>query len=211
MVSMSHLHSQAPETLTAALREQVQALLPQLQCRKCGYIDCAAYATALADGRAPINRCSPGGDWTVTRLAALLDQPVTAIDTACPTHRAGRVIIDETECIGCARCLPACPVRAIIGMPRLLHEVLTEDCTGCELCIFTCPVDCIHWMPTEPSAQPWRGWTLPQAAHAREQYRRCNPRTPEVTPRETDHLRRQREIQEAVDRVRRRRGRMPVD
>ncbi|MHB1951464.1 MAG: RnfABCDGE type electron transport complex subunit B [Acidiferrobacteraceae bacterium] len=186
------------------LWERIYRLLPQLQCRKCGYADCAAYASALENGRASLNRCSPGGEWTIAQLAALLDWPAALADPACPPHHPGRVVIDEGECIGCARCVPACPVQAIIGMPRLLHAVLEDDCTGCELCLETCPVDCIRWVPTCADPRPWPGWTTTQAALAQRRYQaRIAQEGPRPTRRPDGQ--RRREIQEAVERVRRRR------
>jgi Na+-translocating ferredoxin:NAD+ oxidoreductase subunit B len=128
-------------TVTAAA---IDALLPQTQCTQCGYQGCLPYASAIADGTAPINRCPPGGDAGIAKLAALLDQPVIALDVSCGAHMPHRVaVIDEAACIGCAKCLKPCPTDAIIGANKFMHTVMPALCTACELCIPACPVDCI--------------------------------------------------------------------
>ncbi|MHB1941725.1 MAG: RnfABCDGE type electron transport complex subunit B [Acidiferrobacteraceae bacterium] len=184
---------------------QIAEALPQLQCRKCGYVDCSAYAHALIEDAALLNRCTPGGEWTIMELAALLNRPEQALDTSRPGHRPGRVVIAEADCIGCARCLPACPVQAIVGMARQLHVVLAEDCTGCELCISTCPVDCIGWLPSDAPSRPWPGWDRRQADLAADHYAQRTRRR-SAGSGETDRTQRRREIREAVERVRRRRS-----
>ncbi len=126
----------------------IDALLPQTQCTRCGYEGCLPYAEAIAVGAAPINQCPPGGAATITALARLLDLPALPLNPANGVERAPLVAwIDESRCIGCARCLPPCPVDAIVGAARFLHTVLAERCTGCELCIAPCPVDCIELRP----------------------------------------------------------------
>ncbi|MFI4891554.1 MAG: RnfABCDGE type electron transport complex subunit B [Steroidobacterales bacterium] len=126
----------------------IDALLPQTQCTRCGYDGCLPYAEAIAAGAAPINQCPPGGRATIAALARLLDRPVLPLNPANGVERAPLIAwIDETRCIGCARCLPPCPVDAIVGAPKFLHTVLSDRCTGCELCIAPCPVDCIELRP----------------------------------------------------------------
>jgi electron transport complex protein RnfB len=128
-----------------SLIEQVDALLPQTQCGQCLYPGCRPYAAAIASGEADIDRCPPGGEATVRALAALLDRPLRPLDPAFGTPKPAQVAwIDEDKCIGCARCLPACPVDAIVGAARQMHTVIAAQCTGCELCLPPCPVDCIE-------------------------------------------------------------------
>ncbi len=125
------------------LVDRIDALLPQTQCTRCGYAACLPYASAIAAG-APINRCPPGGAAGIQALAQLLDRAELPLDPDCGQEGPPRIaVIDPQACIGCARCLPACPVDAIVGAQHLLHTVLEDDCNGCELCIAACPVDCI--------------------------------------------------------------------
>jgi Na+-translocating ferredoxin:NAD+ oxidoreductase subunit B len=124
--------------------DDIDALLPQTQCGQCDYAGCRPYAEAIAEGRADINQCPPGGDAGIRALALLLGVQAKPLD---PMH--GRflpdsvVIIREAECIGCTKCIQACPVDAIVGAPKRMHTVLADHCTGCNLCIPPCPVDCI--------------------------------------------------------------------
>ena len=139
----------APDSLADA----VHGLLPQTQCTRCGYQGCRPYAEAVAAGVADINRCPPGGAATIARLAALTGRPALALDAACGQEAPPMVaVIDAARCIGCARCLPPCPVDAILGAQRQLHVVLDDLCTGCELCIAPCPVDCITLVPRAAQA-----------------------------------------------------------
>jgi Na+-translocating ferredoxin:NAD+ oxidoreductase subunit B len=135
-------------TVTVA---EIDALLPQTQCQRCGYADCHDYASAIAQGEAEINRCPPGGAATRVALGALLRRDLSAfpaladdVDAYAAEHVA---LIDESRCIGCAKCLPVCPTDAIIGATKRMHTVIADDCTGCELCIIACPVDCIDLAP----------------------------------------------------------------
>jgi electron transport complex protein RnfB len=137
-----------------SLVDRIDALLPQTQCTRCGYDGCRPYAQALAEGACAINRCPPGGSAGIDALAALLGRPVLPLDPSCGSAAdAGVAWIDPDSCIGCARCLPACPVDAIIGAQRYLHTVLERACNGCELCIASCPVDCIVMRP-RPEGTP---------------------------------------------------------
>jgi Na+-translocating ferredoxin:NAD+ oxidoreductase subunit B len=133
----------------AQLVDSIDALLPQTQCRQCGYAGCRPYAEAIATGRAGINQCPPGGDDAVHELAALLGVAARPVDPGCGAVKPPAVaVIDELLCIGCTLCAEACPVDAIVGAAKLMHTVVARDCTGCELCIPPCPVDCIAMLPT---------------------------------------------------------------
>ena len=140
----------------------IDALLPQTQCTRCGYPACLPYAQALVEGRAELNLCEPGGASLIPLLAHVLQRPRLPPVHAEPFERLAW--IREEDCIGCARCLPACPVDAILGARRLSHTVITADCTACELCVPACPVDCIELRPA-PSH-----WEAPAAALNRARY-----------------------------------------
>ncbi|HVC02102.1 MAG TPA: RnfABCDGE type electron transport complex subunit B [Steroidobacteraceae bacterium] len=133
------------------LAAAIDALLPQTQCTRCGYAGCAPYAAAIAAGAADIDRCPPGGAETIAALAGLLRRQTKPLNAACGAEGPPRVaFIDESRCVGCAKCLPPCPVDAIVGAARHLHTVIAARCTGCELCIAPCPVDCIEMRPAPP-------------------------------------------------------------
>lgn len=150
------------------LAARIDAALPQTQCTRCGYPDCASYAQAVADGAAAINRCPPGGDEGIARLAALTGQALAALDPDCGAEAPrGVAVIDEDWCIGCTLCLPACPVDAIVGLNKRMHTVVAQHCTGCELCLPACPVDCIRMEVATGVRTGWQAWTPQQAAHAR--------------------------------------------
>lgn len=154
-----------------SLTERINDLLPQTQCTRCGYPDCKAYAEAIAADEATINRCPPGGDEGVRRLAALTGQPVLALDAEHghegPRHVA---VIDEAWCIGCTLCLPVCPTDAIFGSNKVMHSVIEKHCTGCELCIPVCPVDCISLLNVTALETGWKAWSPAQAEDARSRY-----------------------------------------
>jgi electron transport complex protein RnfB len=148
-----------------SLADRIDALLPQTQCTRCGFDGCRPYAQALADGQSALNRCPPGGTAAIEALSALLGRAPLALDPACGTEAdPGVAWIDADACIGCARCLPACPVDAIIGAQRFLHTVLERACNGCELCIASCPVDCISMRPRSAAT------LAPGAAANRERF-----------------------------------------
>ncbi|HEY2679646.1 MAG TPA: RnfABCDGE type electron transport complex subunit B [Steroidobacteraceae bacterium] len=137
------------------LASRIDALLPQTQCTRCGYAGCSPYAAAIAGGEAHINQCPPGGEATIRALAHLLDRPALALNPNNGVEAAPRVAwIDESRCIGCARCLLPCPVDAIVGAQKYMHTVLEDACTGCELCLPPCPVDCIEMRPAEHPIPP---------------------------------------------------------
>ena len=154
-----------------SLVDAIDALLPQTQCTQCGFDGCRPYAQAIADGRADINRCPPGGPQTIASLARLLNRPEHPLDPECGSYRPFRVaLIDEEHCIGCTLCIQACPVDAILGANQLMHTVIEDDCTGCELCVAPCPVDCITMVETD------RAWTPQAANNARTRYENRNTR-----------------------------------
>ena len=131
-----------------ALADDIDALLPQTQCTRCGYDGCRPYADAIATGAAQINQCPPGGSPTIASLAALLHREILPLNPENGIEGPTLVaFVDEDRCIGCVKCLPPCPVDAILGARRQTHTVIAELCTGCELCIAPCPVDCIIMMP----------------------------------------------------------------
>jgi len=133
-------HPSDPDALAA----RIEALLPQTQCTQCGYAGCKPYAQAIARGAADIDQCPPGGEAGVRALAELLGREPKAVNPANGLEKAPQLaFIREAECIGCTKCIQACPVDAIVGASKLMHTVIAELCTGCELCLPPCPVDCI--------------------------------------------------------------------
>jgi len=130
------------------LVERLDRLLPQTQCGQCGFDGCRPYAEAMAHDKVGIDRCPPGGDTGARALAALMGVTVLPYDRARGTHKAPQVaLIVEADCIGCTKCIQACPVDAIVGASKLMHTVIEPLCTGCELCVPACPVDCIELVP----------------------------------------------------------------
>jgi len=153
----------------SALSERINALLPQTQCRQCGYAGCQPYAQAMAEGAADINRCPPGGAEVIDDLARLLQRAATLLDPSCGVTRAPAVaLIDETWCIGCTLCIQACPVDAIVGAAKLMHTVIAAECSGCELCIAPCPVDCIQMVEVNRCAG--HSARIERATHWRKRY-----------------------------------------
>jgi electron transport complex protein RnfB len=132
--------------LRTALVDLVDAALPQTQCQECDFSACRPYAQAIVDGQAPIDRCHPGGEQTLTDIAKLMEiDPAPYLQTVLDQFRPASVVrIDLDTCIGCVKCIQVCPVDAIIGSAKRAHVVLESVCTGCNLCIDPCPVDCIH-------------------------------------------------------------------
>jgi Na+-translocating ferredoxin:NAD+ oxidoreductase subunit B len=137
-----------------SLAEEIDAILPQTQCRQCGFSGCRPYAEAIAEGRAQINQCPPGGEDGIHQLARLLGVESLPLNTAHGVFKPKEVaLIDEQACIGCTLCIQACPVDAIVGAGRQMHTVISGECTGCSLCLEPCPVDCIQMvLPKERSS-----------------------------------------------------------
>lgn len=135
---------------------EIDAVLPQTQCRQCGFDGCEPYATAIAEGRARINQCPPGGEQGIRKLAQLLGINSLPLNTAHGiTKPKAAAFIDEQACIGCTLCVVACPVDAIVGAAKLAHAVISQECTGCELCIPPCPVNCISMIPVSGTSYPY--------------------------------------------------------
>lgn len=207
--------------MPVTLLDQIDHSLPQTQCTRCGYPRCRAYAEALAQGAADLNRCPPGGEATIRALAALLGRPTRPLDPDCGTHTPRMLaVIDEAVCIGCRKCLDVCPVDAILGARKLMHTVLTAECNGCGLCVPPCPVDCIAMQPVTVTPDPhslwpeypcaetgrWRARTEARLTRlAQRAERRRKPHKP-AAPSNDERARMRAEIAAAVARVRARRN-----
>ncbi|MBA2351907.1 MAG: RnfABCDGE type electron transport complex subunit B [Burkholderiales bacterium] len=151
------------------LADRIDALLPQTQCGQCGYTGCKPYADAIAEGEAAINQCPPGGDEGIRALAELLGVSCLPLNPQYGEHKPKTLaVIDETRCIGCALCLAACPVDAIVGARKKMHTVIAAECTGCALCLPPCPVDCIA---LQPAAEMGAAARRAASDLARERYR----------------------------------------
>ncbi|ALO46352.1 RnfABCDGE type electron transport complex subunit B [Pseudohongiella spirulinae] len=153
--------------------ELINAQLPQTQCTKCGFDGCRPYAEAIAAGEL-INRCPPGGPQTIERLAAVTGQSVRPLNPEVGQHVPQQLaVIREDECIGCTKCIQACPVDAIVGAAKLMHTVIADECTGCDLCLEPCPVDCIDLITVGTRIEPPSRET---ATHWRQRYERREAR-----------------------------------
>ena len=195
------------------LTDRIDALLPQTQCTQCGYSGCRPYATAIARGEAEIDRCPPGGEAGVAALAELLERPVRPIDPACgePVTQPEVAVIDEAVCIGCTKCIQACPVDAIAGAAKQMHTVIAAECTGCRLCIPPCPVDCIDLVPSpDPTPLCQRAGHFRARYHARNERQERRRREREAARAakrggDDERSRKRTEIAAAVERARARR------
>ncbi|WP_437611568.1 electron transport complex subunit RsxB [Erwinia sp. V71] len=141
--------------------EQIDEILPQSQCGQCGYPGCRPYAEAVGNNGEAINKCAPGGEQTMLKLAALLNVEPQPLDGGEEVQAPVRTVawIDEENCIGCTKCIQACPVDAIVGATRAMHTVLSDVCTGCDLCVAPCPTDCIEMRPVATTTANWK-WDL---------------------------------------------------
>jgi electron transport complex protein RnfB len=156
---------------TPSRADQIEDLLPQTQCTKCGYPACRPYAEAIADGSANYNQCPPGGQEGIVRLSSYLGKPVIPLNPVNGIEKPRtRAFIDEPICIGCTLCIQACPVDAIIGAAKQMHTILPDLCTGCDLCVAPCPVDCISMIEVTAPLTGWAAWSQQQADAARERH-----------------------------------------
>lgn len=195
------------------LVKEIDALLPQTQCTECGYSGCLPYAEALAQGLAPINKCPPGGIATIQALGALLhvDPAPYESEALMHTRAPSYALIREEECIGCTKCIKACPVDAIIGSAKLMHTVIEHECTGCGLCVAPCPVDCIemidaptHEYDKDIARQRYHAkkTRLLRVTHEQEQrYREQRVLAKQSVDKQHDTEAKQHYIQEALARV----------
>lgn len=175
--------------MSHSLVEQIDALLPQTQCTKCGFTGCRPYAQAIIDGNAEINQCPPGGAAGITKIARLLGVEEKPLSSTFGIEQPRKVaFIIEQDCIGCTKCLPPCPVDAIIGANKQMHTIIVSECTGCELCIAPCPVDCIVMQPLE-SPQPW---SLSAADQARRRYQSKQRRQKKLAEEKSERLKKQK-------------------
>lgn len=148
--AQSRAQNQTQQDLVA----RIDKLLPQTQCGRCSFEGCLPYAQAIAAGEA-INKCPPGGDLLINRLSRLLQEYEKGLDPAHGKFTPPQVaVIREAECIGCTKCIRACPVDAILGGPKLMHTVIASECTGCDLCLQPCPVDCIDLVSLRNETDP---------------------------------------------------------
>ena len=143
--------------------DQIDALLPQTQCGQCSYPGCRPYAEAIAENEEKINKCPPGGESTIQAIADLLGVDPEPLDAEHGEEKDSKMVavIREEECIGCTKCIQACPVDAILGAAKQMHTVIADECTGCDLCLDPCPVDCIDMVPVDHGLAGWH-WDLPK-------------------------------------------------
>ena len=153
------------------LAARIHSALPQTQCTRCAYPDCAAYAQAVADDEAGINQCPPGGAEGIARLAVITGRSALPLNPGNGSEAPRTVaVIDEAWCIGCTLCMPVCPTDAILGSNKRMHTVIEPYCTGCELCVAVCPVDCISLEIVSGDRTGWQAWSQPQADEALQRY-----------------------------------------
>ena len=186
------------------LAQRILDVLPQTQCTRCGYPDCAAYADAIAGGEAAINQCPPGGDEGIHRLAAVTSQAYLPLNPDNGVQAPRSVVwIDENWCIGCTLCIDACPVDAIIGTHKRMHTVIEAECTGCELCLPVCPVDCMLLENVSGEATGWNAWSAASADKARKRYadRQARLAAPPTAPTSLPETHKQSRVEAALARA----------
>lgn len=190
-------------TDSTALAQRIHAVLPQTQCTRCGYLDCAAYAHAIAHAQAPINQCPPGGAQGIAQISALTGQAVIPLNPDYGSESPRSVaLIDEQWCIGCTLCLDACPVDAIVGSNKRMHTVIEAECTGCALCLPVCPVDCIALENASAvgsdTSSTLQTWSAAQAHNALQRYTQRKQRL-ERTAQEAQAQREQKAAAKLAD------------
>jgi len=174
--------------MTQSLVEQIDALLPQTQCTKCGYSGCKPYAQAISENTTDINQCPPGGATGIKKLADLLGVEEKSLNQDYGIEQPRKVaFIIEADCIGCTKCLPPCPVDAILGANKQMHTIIAAECTGCELCIAPCPVDCIIMQDIESPS-----WDQLAADHAKQRYQNKQQRIQKLAAEKTERLKKQK-------------------
>lgn len=178
------------ERSEASLADQIDALLPQTQCRKCGYQGCRPYAEAISSGQADIDQCPPGGDQGIQLLADLLSVAAKPLNPAFGVQRPLQIaVIDEAVCIGCTKCLPPCPTDAILGASKQMHTVIAALCSGCELCVAPCPVNCISMVASTNTE-----WTIANADQSRQRHQAKNRRQARAEAEKSERLNRQKQL-----------------
>jgi len=176
--------------MTQSLVEKIDALLPQTQCTKCGYSGCKPYAQAISENQADINQCPPGGEAGIKKLASLLGVEEKLLNPKFGIEHPRKVaFIIEEDCIGCTKCLPPCPVDAILGANKQMHTVIAGECTGCELCIAPCPVDCIIMQDIESPT-----WDQSMADHAKQRYQNKQQRIEKQLEEKAERLKKQKQM-----------------
>lgn len=170
--------------------DKIDALLPQTQCGQCSFNGCRPYAEAIASGDADIDQCPPGGDDGVSALAHLMGVAFKPLNTQFGEHKPKSVaVIIEADCIGCVKCIAACPVDAILGAAKFMHTVIADECTGCELCVAPCPMDCIIMQPIETAPDK----KFKQAMRAKRRYEARNLRKQNDALEKAERLRKKKE------------------
>ena len=200
------------------IEKAINQSLPQTQCQKCGFIDCAAYAKAIASNEVEINRCSPGGDSVINELAKLLDRNIIELAPDLePSNLDSTAIIDENFCIGCTLCIDACPIDAIVGGAKRMHSILNSVCSGCRLCLPVCPTDCIEIVSLSEAFQKGKNSTRvlqeknlkTRAKLWQSRYETNAKRTSLKTEKKTDSPKRNRIVSEALQEARKKLSLLP--